>query len=140
MTETYGLYVWGNYLYESETDRLPEWLDPAVLSGERVFVHQFVTMTDEEPLRVDAAGTIFAVDGGNRYVDGRDLGDPGDDWKVAYIKVATDGSREDAQRFVDELLELVEMDNTDGRMPRGGETVDHWEDPHGQWDMALVKH
>jgi hypothetical protein len=98
VTETYAVYVWGNYLSESEADRLPAWLEPDVLRGDRVFVHQHVTMTDEDPLRVDGARTVFAVDGEDRYVQGRELGVP------------------------------------------GGEIVTSWEDPHGQWDMALVRH
>jgi hypothetical protein len=138
------MYVWGNYLHETGSDRLPAWLEPEALSGGRVFVHQSVTMTDEEPLRVDASRTIFAVGGDERYLPGRDLGDPDGDWRVAYIRVATDGTREGAAEFVGELLELIEMDempeHAGRQMPFGAEIVTSWEDPHGQWDMVLVRH
>jgi hypothetical protein len=58
--------------------------------------------------------------------------------------VATDGTRAGAAEFVEELLGLIEMDEMRGhagrQMPFGGEIVTSWEDPHGQWDMALVRH
>jgi hypothetical protein len=138
------MYVWGNYLHETGSDRIAAWLEPDALSGDRVFVHQVVTMTDEDPLRVDAARTIFALGDDERYVQGRDLGDPDGDWRVAYVRVATDGTRAGAAEFVEELLGLIEMDEMPGhagrQMPFGGEIVTSWEDPHGQWDMALVRH
>jgi hypothetical protein len=143
VTESYSLYAWGNHLSESEADRLPAWLKPDVLSGDRVFVHPYVTMTDEDPLRVDAGRTVFALGGEDRYVRGHELADTGEAWRVAYVRVATDGTRTGAEKFVEELLELVEMDELsagDGRrMPFGGEIVTSWEDLHGQWDMALVR-
>ncbi|MET7418977.1 hypothetical protein [Dactylosporangium sp. NPDC005555] len=98
---TYAVYVWGNFLREAELDRLPEWLDPAALRGDTVLVHQHLAMTDEGPLRVDAAGSLFELADADAedYVEGRDLPlPPREGWRVAYVRLASDGSLFDAMR------------------------------------------
>ncbi|RGC68578.1 hypothetical protein C5N14_12830 [Micromonospora sp. MW-13] len=103
----YALYVWGNYLREAELDRLPEWLEPAVLAGERVFVHPHVAMSDDGPLRVDASRSLFVV--GDEFVSGRNLSPAvTDDWRVSYLRLVTDGSADDAERVIEELLDEIE--------------------------------
>jgi hypothetical protein len=140
----FALYAWGNFLYEAELDRLAEWLEPAVLTGERVFLHPDVAMSDEGPLPVDASRSLYAVSG--RFVSGRDLAlapPRTDDWRVGYLRLVTDGSVDDAERVLRELerqgCELA-RDDDPGRNPLPiGEIVTGWEELHGQWDVALVR-
>ncbi|MEU8263229.1 hypothetical protein AB0C02_21685 [Micromonospora sp. NPDC048999] len=138
----YALYAWGNYLREAELDRLPEWLEPAVLSGERVFVHPHVSMSDEGPLRVDVSRSLFAVEG--EFVSGRDLAPAvTGDWRVSYLRLVTDESADDAERMIEDLEEqgwdLDRDDDPDWNPLPIGEIVTGWEDPHGQWDLALIR-
>jgi hypothetical protein len=46
----FALYAWGSFIHEVGLDRLPGWLDPAVLRGERVFAHDALAMADEGPI------------------------------------------------------------------------------------------
>ncbi|SNY67446.1 hypothetical protein [Paractinoplanes atraurantiacus] len=139
----YALYAWGNFINEAELDRLPAWIDPAVLSGERAVVDDNLTIADEGPLLVDGAGTLFEVDGElveGRALAGRDLS--GSRWRVARIRVATDGTREDALRITDEIEEVgdIDVDTEPENDPLlAGQAVTVWADEHGQWDLALVK-
>ena len=141
MSATYALYAWGNFIDESGIDRIPEWLDPAVLNGEQAVVHHSVAMTDEGPLLVDGSRTLFVV--GPDWVEGRDFPAGAADWNVGYIRLVTDGSVADAERVIDALAEQgVDLDRVDEpeRNPLPfGEALTVWEDPHGQWDAALVR-
>ncbi|XVU21332.1 hypothetical protein ACQPZJ_29165 [Actinoplanes sp. CA-054009] len=140
----YALYAWGNFINEVGLDRRPAWIDPAVLSGERNVVDENLTILDTGTLLVDGAGTLFEVDG--ELVEGRDLAGrdlSGGEWRVARIRVATDGTREDALRVIGEIEEeyddlVADEDPSDNPLP-SGEAVTVWEDDHGQWDLALVK-
>jgi len=139
---SYALYAWGNFIDEIGLDRHPEWLDPALLRGERDVVSDSLMIGDTETLRVDGPGTIFEVDGepvAGRDLVGRDL--DGADWRVSEILVKTDGTRKDALRFMaaveedgDYAVDDAPEDNPVGR----GEVVTTWEDQHGQWDLALI--
>ncbi|GIE77150.1 hypothetical protein Aph02nite_31000 [Actinoplanes philippinensis] len=140
----YALYAWGNFFnHESGFDRHPGWLDPAVLSGERTVFDENLTILDNGPLPVDGPGTLFEVGDeqvAGRELTGRDLGGAG--WSVAHIRVATDGTLEDALRITGELEETGEIfaDEAPERNPLGfGEIVTTWEDDHGQWDLALIR-
>ncbi|WP_238019977.1 hypothetical protein KZZ52_56980 [Dactylosporangium sp. AC04546] len=60
------------------------------------------------------------------------------------MRIVTDGTREDAERFIaglqEEDVELDQLDDPDDNpVPDGGEVLAVWEDPHGQWDLALVR-
>ncbi|RMI31379.1 hypothetical protein [Nocardia stercoris] len=140
---TYALYAWGNFLDEVGSDRDPGWLDDALLRGERDVVSEELMIGDTETLRVDGPGTIFTVDGeriNGRDLVGRDLSSA--DWQVARISVATDGTREDALRFLATLEEDGEYttDTAPQHNPVGvGEIVTVWSDEHGQWELALVR-
>ncbi|BBH70344.1 hypothetical protein ACTI_70290 [Actinoplanes sp. OR16] len=140
----YALYAWGNFIYEVGLDRGPEWLDPAVLSGERSFINDSLTILDTGPLLVDGPGTIYEVDDElieGRELAGRDLTDT--DWRVAAIRVLTDGTREDALRITAGIEEENDfsVDESPAESPLDffGEAVTTWEDEHGQWDMVLLK-
>ncbi|MFG1994124.1 hypothetical protein ACGFJ7_29545 [Actinoplanes sp. NPDC048988] len=140
----YALYAWGNFIHETELDRLPVWIDPDVLGGERNVIDENLTILDTGTLLVDGPGTLFEIDG--ELVEGRDLA--GRDlsegkWRVARIRVATDGTREDALRVIGEIEEeyddlVVDEDPADNPLPTG-EAVTVWEDDNGQWDLALVR-
>ncbi|MFF5083658.1 hypothetical protein ACFY36_41970 [Actinoplanes sp. NPDC000266] len=139
----YALYAWGNFINEAELDRLPAWIDPAVLSGERAVVDDNLTIVDDGPLLVDGPGTYYDVD--DEWVEGRELAGrdlSGREWRVVRIRVATDGTREDALRITDQMEEEgdidVEENPTVNPLPVG-EVVTVWADEHGQWDLALVK-
>ncbi|GAA2683491.1 MULTISPECIES: hypothetical protein [Actinosynnema] len=139
----YALYAWGNALHESELDRDPGWLAPEVLSGERQVVSDYLCLTDEGPLRVDGPNTIFDVEDEQvegRALVGRDLA--GARWRVVWIRVATDGTLEEALRVGREFADAgdVFVDESPERNPLGfGEVVTIWEDEHGQWDLTLVR-
>ncbi|MEV6350865.1 hypothetical protein [Actinoplanes sp. NPDC051851] len=139
----YALYAWGNFIDEVHLDELPDWLDPAVLRGERTDLGDSLTILDTGNLQVDGPGTWFRVDDElvlGRDLLGRDLS--GADWHVAHIRVKTDGTMEDALRIVATIEEENDFDlEEDGwadLLPEG-ECVRGWEDAHGQWDLALVK-
>ncbi|XVV16832.1 hypothetical protein ACQP2X_21370 [Actinoplanes sp. CA-131856] len=140
----YALYAWGNFIYETELDRRPAWTDPAVLSGERNVVDDDLTILDTGTLLVDGPGSFFEIDGElveGRDLAGRDLSDS--KWRVARIRVATDGTREDAMRVIGEIEEeyddLIVDENPSGNPLPAGEAVTVWDDDHGQWELALVK-
>ncbi|MFC4070509.1 hypothetical protein [Actinoplanes subglobosus] len=160
----YALYAWGNFFsYESGLDRDAGWLDPELLRGARATVSEHLTIADEGPLRVDGPGTLFEI--GDSLVEGRDLAGrdlvgrdmvgrdlvgrdlvgrdlSGVDWRVARIRVATDGSRADALRITSEIEEAgdIYVDHSPEGNPIGfGEVVTTWEDEHGQWDLALIR-
>ncbi|MFC8526500.1 hypothetical protein [Nocardia sp. NPDC057227] len=137
---TYALYAWGNFIRETELDRLGGWLAPDVLNGTLSFENPFLVFHDDLALRVDASRSWYLVDGD--YVLGRDVVSPGDDWRVGYLRLATDGTEEAAMRWIDgieEDAELDRVDSADGRVGPLGQVVAVWEDPHGQWDLAMVK-
>lgn len=138
--DKYALFAWGNFLDESGLNRVDGWLEPEVLRGERHFANPDLTMYDESELLVDASGTYFAVDG--EFVLGRDITAPGEDWRAYYLRLVSDGTLEDTMRLATRLEEESELDRDDEpeRNPIPvGEIVAQWEDPHGQWDMALVR-
>lgn len=140
---TYALYAWGNFIQEVGLDRDPGWLDPALLRGERDTLNDNLTILDTGTLRVDGPGTIFEIDGDR--VEGRTLAGraPADGaWRVVRIRVATDGTREDALRITTALEEETDVyaHETPGDNPLPfGEIDTIWEDDHGQWDLALVR-
>ncbi|MEV0356487.1 hypothetical protein AB0H71_10535 [Nocardia sp. NPDC050697] len=139
MAHTYALYLSGNFLQESELDRLPGLIAPEVLSGERIFHDPDLTIYEEE-LRIDGSRSWYAVDG--EFVLGRDIANPGAEWRISYLKLVTDGSRDDAEQLAERLTEELEFDHDDapdGDLLPAGETVGTWEDDHGQWDLALVR-
>lgn len=140
----YALYAWGNFFsYESGLDRDPDWLDPALLSGQRTVLNENLTIADEGPLPVDGPGTLFEV--ADSQVEGRELAGrdlAGADWRVTRIRVATDGTREDALRITTEITDAgdIHVDESPEKNPIGfGEVVTTWEDEHGQWDLALIR-
>lgn len=141
----YALYAWGNFIDEVELDRIEAWLDPAVLSGERQIVDDSLMIGDTGTLRVDGPGTFFEIDGDEENLvpgselAGRDLS--GSDWRVATIRVATDGTREDAVRLVAAIEEDGDYAvDSSGWNPIGiGEIDTVWEDQHGQWTLALIE-
>lgn len=143
ITGVYALYAWGNFIYEVGLDRDAGWLDPALLRGERSILNDNLTIIDEGPLPVDGPGTLFEV--GDERIAGRDLAGrdlAGREWRVVRIRVATDGTREDAVRITSEIEDAgdVSVDTDPDRNPVGiGEIVTVWEDEHGQWDLALVR-
>ncbi|MEV0563876.1 hypothetical protein [Dactylosporangium sp. NPDC050588] len=96
---TYATFAWGNFLREAGLDRLPAWLDPAALRGDTVLVHQHLAVNDEGPLRVDAAGSLFDIPSADGLLEGRELQlPPAEDWRVAYVRLASDGTLFDAMR------------------------------------------
>ncbi len=137
--QTYALYAWGSFIRETGLDRLDGWLDPAVLGGERLFDHPDVTIY-EAPLRVDVSRSLFET--GDGYVEGREFQATAD-WRIGYLRLDTDGTPGDAHRVVDALAEQdveLEPDPAPVRNPVPvGEPVAVWEDPHGQWDLAVVR-
>ncbi|PXX71646.1 hypothetical protein DFR70_1011080 [Nocardia tenerifensis] len=134
---TYSLYAWGNFLDETGLDRLDAWLDPDVLSGARLFENPDVTLYEEQ-LRIDASSSYYFV--GGEYVLGRDLAEPCADWRAAYLCLATDGTLDGALEVVAQFEDEWDRDDTPTRNPLpAGEVVTVWEDPHGQWDLALVR-
>lgn len=138
--DRYALYAWGNFIDEVGLDRLPEWLDPDVLSGERVVEHPDLTMYESE-LAIDGSRSFYIVEN-DEYVLGRDLGTPPDDWRIGYLCVVTDGTIDGAREVAARLEEEADLFRTDApdKNPIGyGEIVTVWEDDHGQWDMALVR-
>jgi hypothetical protein len=141
MADTYALYAWGNFIYETELDRGAIWLEPAVLRGERILEDDDLTMNDTGPLPIDVSRSLFET-GDEEYVEGRDFRDTGAEWRVGYLRLATDGTLADATRLAEELQENAELGHdpapSDNPVPVG-EVVATWEDPHGQWDMALVR-
>lgn len=65
IARTYALYAWGNYIGESGLDRVPAWLEPAVLSGEQTVVDDYLlTFVDEEPLPVGEIVTVWQDENG----------------------------------------------------------------------------
>lgn len=136
----YALYAWGNFLYETAIDRLPEFVDPALLRGERLLHDDRLTVY-EAPLRIDVSRSLFDTSGG--YLTGRELAVPPGRWRVGYLRLDTDGTFDDAVRVVEQLEENdVELDRDDrpDRNPLPvGEVVTVWEDLHGQWDLAVVR-
>ncbi|WP_405182021.1 hypothetical protein OG225_13595 [Nocardia sp. NBC_01377] len=138
--DRYALYAWGNFVREVGLDQLDEWLDSDVLSGERPVRHRDLTMYESE-LSIDGSHSFYIVEN-DEYVLGRDLGTPPRDWRVGYLKIATDGTLDDALGVAARLEEDADLDRDDapGSNPiKYGEVVTVWEDPHGQWDMALVR-
>lgn len=143
----YALYAWGNFIYEVGLDKRQAWLDPAVLGGEQQVVDEGLMIGDTDTLLVDGPGTFFQLDDDEdnlvpgRELVGRDLS--GVEWRVTRIKVATDGTREDALRIVAEIEEegdyYVEEERHDYDSVPVGEIETLWEDDHGQWTIALVK-
>ncbi|MEV0356486.1 hypothetical protein AB0H71_10530 [Nocardia sp. NPDC050697] len=135
---TYALYASGNFIQETELDRLGGWIAPDVLSGKLIFENPFLVFHDDLALRVDASRSWYVVDGG--YVLGRDLAAPNGDWRVGYLRLVTDGTEADALRWIEEIEDGTELDRLDqtGLDDPLGEIVAAWEDPHGQWDLALV--
>ncbi|MFC8045174.1 hypothetical protein [Nocardia sp. NPDC057353] len=137
---TYALYASGNFIQETELDRLGEWIAPDVLSGKLIFENPFLVFHDDLALRVDASTSWFLVDG--EYVLGRDLTAPNGDWRVGYLHLVTDGTEADALRWIEEIEEGAELDRLEeapGQDGPLGDVVAVWEDPHGQWDLALVR-
>ncbi len=136
----YALFAWGNFINETGLDKLPEFADPELLRGERLLDDDRLTVY-EAPLRIDVSRSLFDTPGG--YVAGRDLATPPVRWRVGYLRLATDGTLDDAVRVVEQLEENdVELDRDDcpGRNPLPvGEVVTVWEDLHGQWDLAVVR-
>ncbi|WP_157239118.1 hypothetical protein [Catenuloplanes japonicus] len=139
----HALYAWGNFIREVGLDRDPGWLDPALLAGDRSTLNESLTIVDDGPLVIDGPHTIFDVDGERvegRTLIGRDL--TGADWRVVYIRVATDGTRKHARRIMAEVEEAGDID-TEKNPTRNwvgiGKIVTAWEDSHGQWDFALLK-
>ncbi|WFE65008.1 hypothetical protein [Micromonospora sp. WMMD714] len=142
----YALYAWGNFIGEVGLDRRPAWLDPTVLRGERQVVDESLMIGDTDTLLVDGAGTLFEIDDDKNLVPGsaligRDLS--GVTWRVSRIRVATDGTREDALRIVAAIEEdsdfYEEHERHEYNSVPVGEVVTLWEDDHGQWTMALVE-
>lgn len=139
----YALYAWGEFIDEVGLDRVPAWLDPAVLRGDQQIVDDTLMIGDTETLLVDGPGTFFDIDGAlvpGSELAGRDLSDG--EWRVARIRVATDGTREDALRIVAAIEEdgdyVTDTDPEDNPCPIG--TIDTvWDDDHGQWTLALVE-
>ncbi|MFC3963399.1 hypothetical protein [Nocardia jiangsuensis] len=137
---TYALYASGNFIQETELDRLGEWIAPDVLSGKLIFENPFLVFHDDLALRVDASRSWFVVDG--EYVLGRDLSAPGSDWRVGYLQLLSDGTEADALRWIEGIEEGAELDRLDDRVGQDdplGMVIAVWEDPHGQWDLALVR-
>lgn len=136
----YALYAWGNFIDETELDRLPAWLDPAVLSGERAVLDENLSIYDTGALPVDGPGTFFEVDG--EWVEGRQLTGHEASWRVVRIRIATDGTLESARKFTDTIEAesdfAVDEDPTENPLPVG-DVVTVWEDEHGQWDLALIE-
>ncbi|MEU7870773.1 hypothetical protein [Dactylosporangium sp. NPDC049140] len=137
----YALYAWGNFIHEAGLDRLEAWLDPQVLRGERAFVHDDVCLSDEGPAEIDASTSLFEA-GGARVL-GRDLElPPPGGWRVVRMRLVTDDTVAGAEKLVarldEEGTELDPVDPDAGALP-SGEVVAAWEDPHGQWDLALVR-
>jgi hypothetical protein len=147
MPRMYALYAWGNFISEVGLDRRLAWLDPAVLRGERQFVDASLMIGDTGTLLVDGPGTLFEIDDddenlvpGSELI-GRDLS--GVKWRVSRIRVATDGTREDALRIVAAIEEDGDFYEEDEwheyHSVPVGEVVTLWEDDHGQWTLALVE-
>ena len=125
---TYAAYAWGNFIREAELDRLPGWLDPAVLRGDTVLVSAHLAMNDEGPMRVDAAGSLFDVPPAREPVEGRDLPlPPPDGWRVGYIRLASDGTLYDAMRAATQAGDGPE------------DLFDFEGDPDEEWDAALAE-
>ncbi|MBB4961785.1 hypothetical protein [Micromonospora polyrhachis] len=124
-------------------DRDAGWLDPMLLRGERSVLNDHLTIVDDGPLPVDGPNTLFEV--GDERVAGRELAGRdlnGVEWRVERIRVATDGTREDALRITTEIEDAgdIYVDKEPDDNPIGiGEIVTVWEDEHGQWDLALVR-
>ena len=138
--DRYALYAWGNFINEVGLDRLPEWLDPDVLSGERAVQHRDLTMYESE-LSIDGSQSFYIVEN-DEYVLGRDLGTPPDDWRIGHLCVVTDGTLDGARAVaarLEEEADLYRTDAPDSNPVEYGEIVTFWEDDHGQWDMALVR-
>lgn len=132
----YRLYAWGNFIDETGLDRLDDWIDPEVLSGDRIVENSDVTVYETD-LRIDGSRTYYLVD--DEYVVGRDLVTPGDTWRAAYLCLATDGTLDDALRLAAQFEDDLARDDNPSRNPLPiGEVVAVWEDPCGQWDLALV--
>ncbi|GAB2932327.1 hypothetical protein GCM10027280_19970 [Micromonospora polyrhachis] len=114
-----------------------------LLRGERSVLNDHLTIVDDGPLPVDGPNTLFEV--GDERVAGRELAGRdlnGVEWRVERIRVATDGTREDALRITTEIEDAgdIYVDKEPDDNPIGiGEIVTVWEDEHGQWDLALVR-
>lgn len=137
---TYALYAWGNFIQETELDRLGGWIAPDVLSGKLIFENPFLVFHDDLALRVDASRSWYVVDG--EYVLGRDLAAPAGDWRVGYLHLVSDGTEADALRWIAEIeagAELEQLDDRSGHDDPLGDVITAWADPHGQWDLGLVK-
>ncbi|GLY32438.1 hypothetical protein [Kineosporia sp. NBRC 101731] len=146
----YALYAWGNFIQEVDLDREPGWVTPALLRGEHDVVSDHLLIVDDGsgPLLVDGPNTIFEVDDelvlGSQLVD-RDLSQTS--WRVAYIRVATDGTLQDALRITGKIEDVDDYyaDRSPQRNPvvlgqeAVGEVVTTWEDNNGQWDLALIR-
>ncbi|WP_157978532.1 MULTISPECIES: hypothetical protein [Nocardia] len=138
--DRYALYAWGNWFYEVGLDRLDEWLDSDVLNGARTVERDDLTMYESE-LRIDGSKSFYIVEN-DEYVLGRELGTPPRGWRVGYLNIVTDGTLDNALEVAARLEEEADLDRDDapGSNPIAyGEVVTVWEDPHGQWDMALVR-
>ncbi|MGN2641285.1 hypothetical protein ACTD5D_34990 [Nocardia takedensis] len=137
---TYALYAWGNWIQECEIDRRPTWLDPAVLRGDRVLEDPDLTIYDGEPLRVDASISLYLVDGD--FVLGRDFTPTDAPWRAYYLRLESDGTFDAALRLATILEEQADLyrdpDPATNPLPIG-EIHTTWEDPHGQWDLALLR-
>ncbi|WP_155370734.1 hypothetical protein [Catellatospora vulcania] len=140
MDGQYALYAWGNFIHETELDRLPEFADPGLLRGDRLLDDDRLTVY-EVPLAIDVSRSLFDTPAG--YVTGRDLTTLPERWRVGYLRLATDGTLDDAVRVIGQFEENdVELDRDDrpGRNPLPlGDVVTTWEDLHGQWDLAVVR-
>ncbi|GLY29591.1 hypothetical protein [Kineosporia sp. NBRC 101731] len=145
------MYAWGNFFAEVHLNIDPQWVTPEFLRGESDVVSDSLLIVDDGsgPLLVDGPNTIFAVD--DELVLGSTLIDrvlaPGS-WRVRYIRVATDGTQEDALRITKAIEEADDYYYVD-RAPQDnpvrlgqdalGEVVAVWEDLNGQWDLALIR-
>jgi hypothetical protein len=61
----YAAYYSGNWLYETEFNTDPTWLEPAALTGRETITNEYVLLLDEvgiPQLRFDASRSLFEID------------------------------------------------------------------------------